>query len=133
MAILNKIGVNRQGFSLLLCSRLYATFVRPKFEYGLAISRLTATDLKSIENLQDRCLRLLVGGHRTSSTTIIKHITTLPSMRHRIDLLSTVSLVNLVACISYQDPSRKKSALHGSAFSSSVLRYSAQDLLSPVS
>ncbi|KAG1607316.1 hypothetical protein G6F45_013795 [Rhizopus arrhizus] len=66
MAILNKIGVNRQGFSLLLCSRLYATFARPKFEYGLAISRLTATDLKSIENLQDRCLRLLVGGHRTS-------------------------------------------------------------------
>ncbi|KAG1573351.1 hypothetical protein G6F48_013367 [Rhizopus delemar] len=32
MAILNKIGVNRQGFSLLLCSRLYATFVRPKFD-----------------------------------------------------------------------------------------------------
>jgi hypothetical protein len=57
MAILNKIGVNRQGFSLLLCSRIYATFVRPKFEYGLAISRLTATDLKSIEGLQDRCLR----------------------------------------------------------------------------
>ncbi|KAG0925509.1 hypothetical protein G6F32_013535 [Rhizopus arrhizus] len=26
MAILNKIGVNRQGFSLLLCSRIYATF-----------------------------------------------------------------------------------------------------------
>ncbi|KAG0752771.1 hypothetical protein G6F24_013385 [Rhizopus arrhizus] len=89
MAILNKIGVNRQGFSLLLCSRIYATFVRPKFEYGLAISRLTASDLKSIEGLQDRCLRLLVGGHRTSSTTIIKHITTLPSMRHRIDVLVT--------------------------------------------
>ncbi|KAG0928768.1 hypothetical protein G6F26_012287 [Rhizopus arrhizus] len=89
MAILNKIGVNRQGFSLLLCSRIYATFVRPKFEYGLAISRLTATDLKSVENLQDRCLRLLVGGHRTSSTTIIKHITTLPSMRHRVDVLTT--------------------------------------------
>ncbi|KAG1053805.1 hypothetical protein G6F43_004139 [Rhizopus delemar] len=89
MAILNKIGINRQGFSLLLYSRLYATFVRPKFEYGLAISRLTATDLKSIEGLQDRCLRLLVGGHRTSSTTMIKHITTLPSLRHRVDVLIT--------------------------------------------
>ncbi|KAG1037103.1 hypothetical protein G6F43_012929 [Rhizopus delemar] len=89
MAILNKIGVNSQGFSLLLCSRLYATFVRPKFEYGLAISRLTATDLKAIEGLQDRCLCLLVGGHRTSSTTIIKHLTTLPSMRHRVNVLIT--------------------------------------------
>ncbi|KAG1124587.1 hypothetical protein G6F38_013893 [Rhizopus arrhizus] len=42
MAILNKIGVNRQGFSLLLCSRLYATFVRPKFDllkaYKIAVS-----------------------------------------------------------------------------------------------
>ncbi|KAG1446231.1 hypothetical protein G6F46_011936 [Rhizopus delemar] len=89
MAILNKIGVNRQGFSLLLCSRLYATFVRPKFEYGLAISRLMGSDLKALEGLQDRCLCLLVDGHRTSSTTIIKHITTLPSMRHRIDVLVT--------------------------------------------
>ncbi|KAG1270593.1 hypothetical protein G6F66_013780 [Rhizopus arrhizus] len=26
MGILNKIGVNRQGFSLLLCARIYATF-----------------------------------------------------------------------------------------------------------
>ncbi|KAG0747993.1 hypothetical protein G6F16_014052 [Rhizopus arrhizus] len=119
MAILNKIGVNRQGFSLLLCSHIYATFVRPKFEYGLAISRLTATDLKSIEGLQDRCLRLLVGGHRTSSTTIIKHLTTLPSMRHRVDVLVTRY------CL--------QSALLGSVFSSSVLRCSAQDLLSPVS
>ncbi|KAG1585249.1 hypothetical protein G6F46_014876 [Rhizopus delemar] len=101
MAILNKIGVNRQGFSLLLCSRLYATFVRPKFEYGLAISRLTATDLKSIENLQDRCLRLLVGGHRTSCA----YHSLLSSCSLTSWLLSAVSAVNHFTCISHQDPS----------------------------
>ncbi|KAG1296192.1 hypothetical protein G6F64_013227 [Rhizopus arrhizus] len=89
MGILNKIGVNRQGFSLLLCSRIYATFVRPKFEYGLAISKFSAAQTKEIERLQDRCLRMMVGGHRTSSTTVIKHMTTLPSMHHRIDVLTT--------------------------------------------
>ncbi|KAG0862800.1 hypothetical protein G6F16_012267 [Rhizopus arrhizus] len=89
MGILNKIGVNRQGFSLLLCSRIYATFVRPKFEYGLAISKFSAAQVKEIERLQDRCLRMMVGGHATSSTTIIKHLTTLPSMHHRIDVLTT--------------------------------------------
>ncbi|EIE92381.1 hypothetical protein RO3G_17252 [Rhizopus delemar RA 99-880] len=70
MGILNKIGVNRQGFSLLLCARIYATFIRPKFEYGLAISKFTATQIKEIERLQDRCLRMMVGGHATSSTMI---------------------------------------------------------------
>ncbi|KAG1279684.1 hypothetical protein G6F66_011795 [Rhizopus arrhizus] len=71
MAILNKIGVNRQGF---FCSALDCML--PLFA-------------RSLKGLQDRCLRLLVGGHRTSSTTIIKHLTTLPSMRHRIDVLVT--------------------------------------------
>ncbi|KAG0999024.1 hypothetical protein G6F27_013835 [Rhizopus arrhizus] len=60
MGILNKIGVNRQGFSLLLCARIYATFVRPKFEYGLAISKFSAAQVKEIERLQDRCLRMMM-------------------------------------------------------------------------
>ncbi|KAG1445310.1 hypothetical protein G6F56_009960 [Rhizopus delemar] len=89
MGILNMIGVNRQGFSLLLCARIYATFVRPKFEYGLAISKFSAAQAKAINQLQDKCLRMMVGGHATSSTSVIKHITTLPSMFHRIDVLTT--------------------------------------------
>ena len=32
---------------------------------------------------------MMVGGHATSSTLIIKHMTTLPSMHHRIDVLTT--------------------------------------------
>ena len=88
MGLLNYIGVNRNAFSLFLCSRIYSTFVRPKFEYGLAISHLSASDYKSLERLQDRCLRLLVGGHSTSSTVVLKHLTCLPSMRFRCDVLS---------------------------------------------
>lgn len=87
MALLNRCGVNRAGFSLLLCSRLYSTFIRPKFEYGLAISHLKAPDFKALERLQDSCLRLLVGGHSNSSTTVLKHITALPDMRFRVDTL----------------------------------------------
>ncbi|OBZ81306.1 hypothetical protein A0J61_10643, partial [Choanephora cucurbitarum] len=33
MALLTSVGVHRNGFSLLLCSRLYTCFVRPKIEY----------------------------------------------------------------------------------------------------
>ncbi|CAO3615508.1 unnamed protein product [Mucor hiemalis] len=89
MALLNRCGVNRAGFSLLLCSRLYSTFIRSKFEYVLAISHLKAPDFKALEHLQDRCLRLLVGGHSNSSTTVLKHITALPDMRFRVDTLAT--------------------------------------------
>ena len=88
MGLLNHIGVNRNGFSLLLCSKIYATFVRPKFEYGLAIAKLSPADYKALEKLQDRCLRLFVGGHATSSTIVLKHMTDLPSMRFRCDVLS---------------------------------------------
>lgn len=88
MALLNLSGVNRDGFSLQLCSRLYSTFIRPKFEYGLAISNLRAPDVKALEKLQDRCLRTLVGGHSSSSTTVLKHITALPNMQFRSNSLA---------------------------------------------
>ena len=89
MSTLNAIGVNRSGFSLLLSSRLYAQFIRPKFEYGLAISKLLIRDHKELERTQDKCLRMIVGGHPTSSTTVLKHICNLPSMTHRVNVLIT--------------------------------------------
>ncbi|OAD68533.1 hypothetical protein PHYBLDRAFT_74080 [Phycomyces blakesleeanus NRRL 1555(-)] len=87
MATLNSVGACRSGFSLLLSSRLYKTFVRPKFEYGLAISTLLKQDIKVLESIQDKCLRMIVGGHATSSTIVLKHICNLPSMKFRADVL----------------------------------------------
>ncbi|KAG1439014.1 hypothetical protein G6F56_012440 [Rhizopus delemar] len=51
MRLLHSMGLNRQGFTLLLSSRLYATFVRPKLEYGLAIVRLLKKDVAELELL----------------------------------------------------------------------------------
>ncbi|KAI8583785.1 hypothetical protein K450DRAFT_267808 [Umbelopsis ramanniana AG] len=69
MAALQAIGARPSGFSALLSSYLYRRqFIRPKFEYALAICRLTATDSKALEDLQNRCPRMMTGGHRTSST-----------------------------------------------------------------
>ncbi|KAG1280192.1 hypothetical protein G6F64_014540 [Rhizopus arrhizus] len=103
MGILNKIGVNRQGFSLLLCARIYATFVRPKFEYGLAISKFTAAQVKEIERLQDRCLRMMVGGHATSSTCAYNSF--LPSCPLSSWFLPAVSTIKNIACLSNQGSS----------------------------
>ncbi|KAG1489845.1 hypothetical protein G6F53_013350 [Rhizopus delemar] len=55
MSQLNAMGLNRNGFSLLLSARLYASFVRPKLEYGLAIAHLLKKDYTELNRVQDRC------------------------------------------------------------------------------
>ncbi|KAG2192063.1 hypothetical protein INT47_006506 [Mucor saturninus] len=86
MALLTSVGVHKNGFSLLLCSRLYTSFIRPKIEYGLAISHFTATQIKAIDDTQNRLVRMFVGG---SWFKVAKHITCLPSMKHRYNVLVT--------------------------------------------
>ncbi|OAD66177.1 hypothetical protein PHYBLDRAFT_70984 [Phycomyces blakesleeanus NRRL 1555(-)] len=89
MATLNAVGACQSGFSLLLSSRLYRIFIRPKFEYGLTILPLKRTDTIQLEKILDKCLHIIVGGHHTSSTTVLKHICHLPSMSFRADVLIT--------------------------------------------
>ncbi|OAD80319.1 hypothetical protein PHYBLDRAFT_137874 [Phycomyces blakesleeanus NRRL 1555(-)] len=87
MATLNSVGACRSEFSLLLSSRLYKTFVCPKFEYGLAISSMLLKDIANLEKIQNKFLRMIVGGHATSSTVVLKHICNLPSIQFRWDTL----------------------------------------------
>ncbi|KAH8555646.1 hypothetical protein BGW37DRAFT_478030 [Umbelopsis sp. PMI_123] len=83
MATLQAIGARPSGFSALLSSCQYRQFIRPKFEYGLAVCRLVATDSKAIEDLQNRCLRMITGGHHTSCTVVFRHHCDLPSITER--------------------------------------------------
>lgn len=86
MALLTSVGVHRNGFSLLLCSRLYKCFIRPKIEYGLAISRLNSADLRGLDDTQNRLVKMFIGG---SWFNVAKHITCIPSMEHRYNVLVT--------------------------------------------
>ncbi|KAI9358866.1 hypothetical protein BD770DRAFT_297929, partial [Pilaira anomala] len=60
MALLNSIGVNRNGFKLLFCAQLYSCFIRPKFEYGFAISRFSAPEMKALERLQNKLVSMFL-------------------------------------------------------------------------
>ena len=86
IALLTSVGVHRNGFSLLLCSRLYTCFVRPKIEYGLAISRFSANDMDKLDKLQNRLVGMFVGG---SWHQVAMHLTCIPSMNHRHNVLVT--------------------------------------------
>ena len=72
---LKPLGMSSAGFSRLTSSRIYVTFIRSKLEYGLGVSLFLKKDLKSLEKAQDQRLRMLFGGHRTSSTSVFKHMT----------------------------------------------------------
>lgn len=86
MALLTSVGVNRNGFSLLFCSRLYSCFIRPKFEYGLAVSKFTAPQIKALERLQDKLVSMFLGSKHTK---VAKHITCIPAVIHRYNCLVT--------------------------------------------
>ena len=84
---LKPLGLSSASFSRLTAARIYACFIRPKMEYGLGISMYLKKDLMAIEKVQDQCLRMAFGGHRTSSTAVFKHMTNLPSMQARVHTL----------------------------------------------
>ncbi|KAL9536483.1 hypothetical protein MBANPS3_012619 [Mucor bainieri] len=86
MALLNSVGVNRNGFSLLLCARLYKSFIRPKLEYGLAISHLSFRDFTALDAVQNRLVGMFVG---SSWYNVAKHLTCIPSIKHRYNVLAT--------------------------------------------
>lgn len=95
MRVLHNLGCSPAGFPRHLAVRLYKQFIRPKFEYGLAITRFRKKDVKLFDRAQDRCLRMLFGGHATSSTLVFRHMADLPTMGERIAILGAKFLLRL--------------------------------------
>ncbi|KAG1137865.1 hypothetical protein G6F37_010993 [Rhizopus arrhizus] len=91
---LQVLGLRTSSFSRLTSSRLYATFVRPCFEYGLCLCLFTVKELELLEKGQDFCLRIAFGGHKTTSTAVFKHITNLPSVTERAHILGFKFIVH---------------------------------------
>ncbi|KAG0751701.1 hypothetical protein G6F24_014101 [Rhizopus arrhizus] len=52
-ATLLPIGIRSASFSRLTASRLYSTFIRPKFEYGLCLCTFQVKQLALLEKSQD--------------------------------------------------------------------------------
>ncbi|KAG1278799.1 hypothetical protein G6F57_007763 [Rhizopus arrhizus] len=84
MDVLSSIGVNPSGFSKLLCSRFYAQIARPQMEYGIAITYLNHTQLKTLEEAQNKCIHKIYGASRKTSTKVMLH---LAIMKERVAIL----------------------------------------------
>lgn len=90
MLLLNSMGAHKYNFGVGVSLRLYRTFVRPVFEYGLAIIHPTATHIKPLERAQDRCIRLAFNvkdEYAHTPTIQAKVMADLPSMKLRAHIL----------------------------------------------
>ncbi|KAG0783481.1 hypothetical protein G6F22_008669 [Rhizopus arrhizus] len=84
---MSAIGVNHKGFSPLLSVRFYSQIVRSQLEYGLAISAISPTQMKKLEDCQTKCIRRIFGGNSRSSTKVMLHLTNQPTMKERVHRL----------------------------------------------
>ncbi|KAG1293756.1 hypothetical protein G6F64_013516 [Rhizopus arrhizus] len=60
--------IRRNSSKELATMNVLNSIVRPQLEYGLAINRFTNTQLKSIEDVQDTCIREIYGARGKTST-----------------------------------------------------------------
>ena len=81
------VECNPHGFPRLLAVKIYKQFIRPRFEYYLAIATFTKDEIKQVEKGQDQCLRYIFGGHSKSSTIVFRHMANLPTMDERTHTL----------------------------------------------
>jgi hypothetical protein len=87
MKILHSIGANATGFEKYLSFKFYKCFIRPILEYGLPLLTPTKKEFKQLETAQDNACRMIIHGHKTSSTQVIKHMNNIPDMQDRMVVL----------------------------------------------
>ncbi|KAG2191937.1 hypothetical protein INT47_012020 [Mucor saturninus] len=90
---IHQICARTNGFSLLLSTKIYKQFIRPKIEYGLSITSFKTTNFAALERLQDDCLRMIVGGFTNSSVKSLRVMVNLPSMVERWYTLNSKYLI----------------------------------------
>ncbi|KAG2218671.1 hypothetical protein INT45_007840 [Circinella minor] len=87
MNILASIGVRARCLGKLLSTRLYRQFIRPKMEYGLAITKFTHEDCKILQESQNTCLQKIYGTKTNQSMAVIHHLANLEYMTDRVTTL----------------------------------------------
>lgn len=83
IAIARTVGMNGSGFSTRVKKRIYETFIRPKFEYGLAIIPPSAKMMALLERVQYRALCAMMSVSPTTGSNALHALTGVQSMRQR--------------------------------------------------
>jgi hypothetical protein len=89
MRFLKKIGFNQYGVGLHEALTVYRIFVRPVFEYGLAIIDPNHIQQQRIHQCQQLCLAFTLNRSSTarSPTKMLEHLSILPTTQLRLHIL----------------------------------------------
>jgi hypothetical protein len=77
------VGMNGFGFKLRTKRAIYVSFIRPVFEYGLAICPDSINTLKITQRTQADALSALFGVYRNSSQAAMETLLSVTSMKYR--------------------------------------------------
>lgn len=83
IAIARTIGMNGKGFSTQVKKRIYETFIRPKFEYGLAIIPPSERMMEMLQRVQYRALCAMMSVSPNTGSNALHALTGVQSMRQR--------------------------------------------------
>ena len=86
--MINRLGVNRSGFSLKTNIILFRTFIRSMIEYGLHLSPCTTTVDKAVLSLYQHFFRLIAGEFRGPQIGRLQALCKLEPLRYRRRILS---------------------------------------------
>ena len=86
--MVNRLGVNRLGFSLKTNIVLFRTFIRSMIEYDLHLSPCTTAVDKAVLSLYQHFFRLIAGEFRGPQIERLQALCKLEPLRHRRRILS---------------------------------------------
>jgi Reverse transcriptase (RNA-dependent DNA polymerase)/Endonuclease-reverse transcriptase len=76
-------GMNITGFPQEASVRLYKTFIRPTFEYGMQLDILDKDSTVKAQRIQNSVLRTIFGTHRHASINALHKLAQLPFIKDR--------------------------------------------------
>ena len=88
LSMINRLGVNRSGFSLKTNIDIFRTFIRSMIEYGLHLTPCTTAVEKAVNSLYQHFFRLIAGDFRGPQIDRLLALCKLEPLRHRRRILS---------------------------------------------
>jgi hypothetical protein len=97
MQQLRYFGIHMYGLGLLIAITAYCQFIRPIMEYGLCLLDLNHLQKKNLQQAQTLCIKKSLNFKDSSKppTSIIEHITALPAMSTRHNILQFKFLIRI--------------------------------------
>jgi NAD-dependent dihydropyrimidine dehydrogenase PreA subunit len=80
-------GMNRTGLRHNNAITLYKSFIRPQFEYGMALQIIPSKTLKAVQKIQNRCLRTIFSCAQTTSINALHRISGIDKVQTRNEVL----------------------------------------------